>query len=78
MERDEKHVQGGGLFGGRDGFALELQFAELRPADPVQVGTGVHVLQEHDQGVAVLVFDWLEIHLAEVLGSQHSLRKSEL
>lgn len=75
MECDEKHVQGGGLFRGRDGLALELEFAELRPANPVQVGTGVHVLQEHYQGVTMLVFYWLKIYLAEVLGSQHSLRK---
>lgn len=75
VERDEEYVQGGGLFGGRDGLALELQFAKLRPANPVQVGTGVHVLQEHQQSVTVLVFDWLKIHLTNVLGSQHSLRK---
>ena len=74
MQSDEEHVQGGGLLRGRDGLALELEFTELRPADPVQVGTGVHVLQEHQQGVTVLVFDWLKIHLTKVLGSKHSLR----
>lgn len=73
VERDEQHVQGRRLFGGGDGLALELQLAKLRPADAVQVRTGVHVLQQHQQGVTVLVFDWLKIHLTEVLGSQHSL-----
>lgn len=75
MERDEKHVQGSGLFRGRDGLALELEFAKLRPANPIQVGTGTHVLQEHQQGVTVFVFDWFKIHLTEVLGPQHTLRK---
>lgn len=75
MECDEKHVQGSGLIGGRDGLALELEFAKLRPANPIQVGTGIHVLQEHQQGITMLVFDWLKIHLTKVLGPQHSLRK---
>lgn len=75
MECDEKHVQCGGLFGGGDRLALELQFTELCPPYPVQVRAGAHVLEEHQQGVTMLVFDWLEIHLTKVLGPQHTLRK---
>lgn len=74
MEGDQQHVQGCGLLRGRYGLALELEFAKLRPANPVQVGTGIHVLQEHQQGVSMLVFDWFKVHLTKVLGPQHSLR----
>lgn len=69
MEFNEQDVQGGGLLRRRDGLALQLQFAELRPANAVQVGTSAHVLQQHQQSIAVLVFDWLEIHLPEVLSA---------
>lgn len=75
MESDEKHVQSSGLLGGRDGLALELEFTKRRPANPIQVWTGVHVLQEHQQGVTMLVFDWLVIYLTKVLGPQYPLRK---
>lgn len=69
MERNEEHVQGSGLFRRRDGLPLELEFTKLRPVYPIQVGTGIHVLQEHQQGVSMLVFNWLKINLAKVLGS---------
>lgn len=75
MEGDEQHVQGCGLFGGGNGLAVELEFAKLCPANPVQVGTCTHVLKKHQQSVTMLVSDWLEIHLTEVLGTQHPLRK---
>lgn len=73
MELNEQNVQGSGLLRGRDGLALELEFAQLRPANAIQVGTGVHVLQEHQQSVPVLVFDWLKIYLTKVLGPQQPL-----
>lgn len=73
MEFNEQYIQGGGLLGRRDGLALQLQPAELRPANAVQVGTSAHVLEQHQQCVAVLVFDWLEIHLPEVLSAQQAL-----
>lgn len=68
MQRDEEHVQGGGFFRRGNRLALELEFAELRPAHPVQVGTGVHVFEEDEESVTVFVFDWLKIHLTKVLG----------
>lgn len=75
MEGDEQHVQGCGLFRGRNGLAVELELAKLCPANPVQVGTCTHVLEKHQQSVPMLVSDWLKIHLTKVLGAQHPLRK---
>lgn len=73
MQGDEQHVQGGGLFRGWYGLALELEFAELHPANSIQVGAGVHVLEKHQQSTTMLVFDGLEVDLAKVLCPQHTL-----
>lgn len=73
MQGDEQHVQGGGLFGAGNGLALELELSELHPVNAIQVGAGVHVLEEHQQSIAVLVFDWLKVDLSEVLCPQHTL-----
>ena len=73
MQRDEQGVQGGGLVGAGDGLALQLQLAERGPVHAVQGGAGAHVPQQHQQRVALLVFDWLEVRLAQVMDSQHAL-----
>lgn len=77
MQCDEQHIQGCRLLRGRDGFTLQLEPAELSPAHAVQTGPRAEVSQGHQQSIAMLVLDGLEVHLAQVLGTQHALQKAQ-
>ena len=59
-----------GSFGDDIRLALELELTRLGP-----LGTCVHVPQQHQQGIAILIFDWLKINLTQLLSSQHALQK---
>lgn len=59
-----------GSLGDDIGLVLELELTQLGP-----LGTCVHVPQQHQQGVAIIIFDWLKINLIQVPSSQHALQK---